>query len=789
MLEAPKNRGNLQSRICASVLMASTILAGTSLAYAAEVDQTGGLEEIVVTAQKRSENMQKVPISIVALGSEKLQELGVANFNDFAQYLPSVSFQSYAPGVTTVYMRGVASGENNNHSGPLPSVGTYLDEQPVTTIGGTLDVHIYDIARVEALAGPQGTLYGASSQAGTLRIITNKPDTKEFHAGYDVGVNKVEHGGVGYSGEGFVNLPISEKAAIRLVGWYTKDAGFIDNKPATLFYPNSDITINNASLAKNNYNDVKTYGGRAALKLNLDENWTITPMIMGQDQKQNGIFAFDPNAGDLAVTHFRPENSHDRWLQATLTVEGKIGNLDLTYAGGYMKRKINTHSDYSDYTAYYDNYDFAGGTHYYTAYDNAGHIIDPTQSITGEDVFTKQNHELRLQSDKSNRLRFTIGAFYQRQTHDILQRYVVAGVSDAQAVTGQPDTWWLTKQFRVDRDYAAFGSVSFDVTDQLTATAGIRYFKYDNSLSGFFGLKSFESQCFAPSPNFSQYPCTNLDKDTTGKNYTYNFNLSYKIDDKKMVYATISNGFRPGGINRRGGLPPYTPDWVTNYEVGFKTQLADNRLRFNGAFYWLDWKNMQFSYLGANSLTQIANAGSARVKGVETEITWAVDDHFTLSGAASYTDATLRNDYCKYANPTFDCTIPDPSTGKANSLKAPKGTQLPITPKFKMNMTARYEFTVNDFNSHVQASVVNVGSAWPALRTSDNALLGKQSSYTLLDLTAGIGRDNWKLDFFVKNLFDKRADMFRYSECGSCTTVYHGTNQPRTYSVTFGQKF
>ncbi len=193
-------------------------------------------------------------------------------------------------------MRGVASGGDGNHSGSLPSVGMYLDEQPVTTIDGNLNIHIYDIQRVEALSGPQGTLYGASSEAGTIRIITNKPDPKKFSAGYDFGVNSVDHGGIGYTAEGYVNLPISDIAAVRLVGWYEKDAGYIDNVHRTVTFPTSGIVFDNSSQLKNNYNDVETKGGRAALKVDLNDQWTITPTVMGQIQDTNGSFAYDPRS-------------------------------------------------------------------------------------------------------------------------------------------------------------------------------------------------------------------------------------------------------------------------------------------------------------------------------------------------------------------------------------------------------------------------------------------------------------------------------------------------------------
>src|SRR2546429_3276259 len=258
--------------------IAAAVMAAIPRLYAAEAGGTGGLEEVVVTAEKRTENLQDVPISITALGTARLQELGVQNFNDYVKFLPSIAYQTSGPGFAKIYMRGVASGDNANHSGPLPSVGVYLDEQPVTTIQGPLDIHVYDIERVEALAGPQGTLYGASSEAGTVRIITNKPDTSAFKAGYDLTGNTLRGQG-GYVAEGFVNIPVGGSAAVRLVGWAERDGGHIDNIPGTIRYPSDGRPSNfrppapgcqvSPVQAKKRFNPTETYGGRAAPPVNL----------------------------------------------------------------------------------------------------------------------------------------------------------------------------------------------------------------------------------------------------------------------------------------------------------------------------------------------------------------------------------------------------------------------------------------------------------------------------------------------------------------------------------------
>src|SRR5688500_5741707 len=504
-------------------LAAAIYLAVGSAAFAQEATPTptpaaereaATLDTITVTAQKRTENLQKVPISLQVLGEQKLDELNVTDFDDYVKFLPSVSYQTFGPGFAQIYMRGVASGGDGNHSGSLPSVGVYLDEQPVTTIQGPLDIHVYDISRVEALAGPQGTLYGASAQAGALRIITNKPDPSGFEAGYGLEANSVSHGGTGYVAEGFVNIPLAENAAIRLVGWQKKDAGYIDNKAGDRQFPiriddggtpadpsddtqtswggvltnrhctSTDLLVCTGR-AKDDYNDVETTGARLALKVDLNENWSITPTIMGQNQVSNGSFAFDENVGDLALNHFYKERSDDRWWQAALTVEGKIGNFDLTYNFAHLKRDVDVDSDYNDYGFWYDT--LAS----YNAYDADDNLINPSQYIQGKDGYKKDSHELRIASPSENRLRFVAGLFWMTQTHDIQQRYKIDGFGPQYSITGWPETIWLTKQDREDHDEAVFGEMSFDfIPDVLTGTIGGRHFRSDNSLAGFFGFSA-----------------------------------------------------------------------------------------------------------------------------------------------------------------------------------------------------------------------------------------------------------------------------------------------------------
>jgi iron complex outermembrane receptor protein len=800
---------------------------------------------IIVTAQKRTENLQNVPISIQALGTQQLEEQNVSNFQDYTRLLPSISYQTLEPGTTNVYIRGVASGGDGNHSGSLPSVGVYLDEQPVTTIGGTLDVHIYDIARIEVLRGPQGTLYGASSEAGTIRIITNHPDPSGFSGALDGQVNSVEHGGIGGSLQGYVNAPLSDRAAVRLVGWYQHDAGYIDNVPGTrAFLPQpGGIVVNNSTLVENNYNDVDVIGGRAALGIELADHWTVTASLIGQDQHSHGSFGYDPSVGDLQVQRFYPERRHDRFAQAALTVEGRIGNFDITYAGAYLDRRIHSSADYTDYAEAYDTlYEAAGGlANYFYFSDNNGNTIDPSQHIIGRDHFTKMSHELRIASPSANRLRFVGGLFYQRQTHRIHQDYQVTNLGSDVSVNGFPGTLWLTQQDRVDRDYAAFGEMSFDILPTLTLTGGLRVYRYDNSLIGFFGFgrnpgggftdlpfnaagssRTGVIQCFTTTgatlrdnitgtllpPVVDGSPCTNLGvfengqvvpKSTTGDGVTYRVNLTWNVTPRHLLYATWSSGFRPGGINRRTTIAPYDQDTLVNYELGFKTTWPGH-FRLNGAIFQQNWRKFQFSFLGPNSFTEIHNGPNARIRGAELELNWRPVPAFNLSASAAYTDAQTRRNLCGFDDPTFTCTTPGPG-GETNFISSPTGTRLPVTPRFKMSATARYEFPLAGGTGHFQANMTHQSSASADLRTAiiqpgtgnvinPAALLGRLRAYTIANFAFGIEWSRFSAELFVENAFDERAQLTRFVECGQCFgRPYVVTNTPMTLGARLGTRF
>lgn len=806
-------KANKRSRWFAwnAILLATTALSGLSHAHAQDQESAGGVGEIIVTATKRAENLQDVPISVQALDAQRLQDLNITDFSDYAQHLPTLSYSpSYGPGYNRPFMRGVASGENGNHSGSMPSVGTYLDEQPITTITGNLDMHLYDVARVEVLAGPQGTLYGASSQAGTVRIITNRPDTDEFSAAYDLEASTIRGGDPGAAAEGYINIPLSNRVAVRAVGWAEHMGGYIDNRQGSRFYPTcafdpdaeevvclpTGVTDENSDVAKPDYNEVETYGARVALGIDLNESWTITPTVMGQRQETTGIFAEQRSVGDLAVMHFFPEWNEDSWIQTALTIEGQVSNFDIVFAASHLSRDVDSNQDYADYGFFYDTL-FGYGCYYVDNSTGAGadcavltagfppanqldgNMINPGQQVEGRDHYDRETYELRVASPAENRIRGIAGLFYQLAEHRIHQRYYfVDDFRDSLEVTGFPDTIWLTEQLRTDEETAVFGELSFDITQNLTGTVGVRSFQTENSLRGFFGFGGFgstgESQCalVAPQPPpLANEPCTNLDKSTEEDGELYRANIEWNIDDDRMLYATYSEGFRPGGINRRGTVAPYSADYLDNYEFGWKTDWADGRLRWNGAVFHEVWEDFQFAFLGQSGLTEIQNAGDAEINGIETDLIWAPIDGLTITAAATWLQSELTN-------AAIDDTV--------------ASTELPVTPDLKADFNARYEFPLGNWEAFLQGGVSYVGDRSIDIRQAEHALIGTLPSYWLVDFAMGLEQGGYRITLFVDNLFDERAISGRYTECAIATCFgeqYDVIAQPMTAGVRLGRRF
>jgi iron complex outermembrane receptor protein len=835
--------GKRRTIIRTAIPVASALLTSMPAAYAQQgpaAGAVGGLEEVVVTAQKRVENLQDVPISVQVLDAKALEQLNIASIDDYVKYTPGIAYVrgegqggNGQPGESHIYIRGVVSG-GTNHSGSQPSVGEYLDEQPVTTIDGNVDVHIYDIQRIEVLEGPQGTLYGASSQAGTVRIITNKPDPTKFAAGVDLQGNQILHHGSGYELEGFVNIPLASNLAVRLVGWDEHDGGYLSNvagtnasacivngvrtfptwagqtpsaTACTAPAPVGAGAITSAPWVKNDYNPVNTRGGRGALQWNVGD-WTVTPTVMGQSVTSEGFFGYDPAVGNLQLVHFSPENSSDNWQQGALTIAGKISNFDLVYSGGYFKRVAHSLADYADYSEFYDRV-YGSGVYWL---GNNGTPIMPQELVNSRHIFEKWSHEMRLSSRPDLPVKGTLGVFVQRQQHNILEQYIMPGFgwvnpygsplnlngfADSLSIPTLFQTIWLTDETRVDRDQAVFAQLQWDITSQLALTGGLRFYKYDNTLEGFFGYSAAHGgsgvgHCFGPAVTLFA-PCQDLDKRIADHGTVPRINLTYKFTPDVMLYATYSKGFRPGGVNRtaQASIGPYQADYLKNYEIGWKTQLFGHHLRWNGAFFLEDWTNFQYSFLGVNSVTIIENGASARIPGFESSIEWATTNNLLTSINMEWLNPHLSSTLCSNGPPCPSAT---------SFLWAPSGTNLPVTPKFKGSVVARYTFgRLGDYEPFVQGSWMYQNATEAQLRVDQSAVVGQIPAYALVDFRAGTSYNKLTAELYLTNAFDRRAQLSRFSQTaptffnGSPTPVdtqpYIIPAQPRTIGVRVAMRF
>ena len=398
------------------------------------------------------------------------------------------------------------------------------------------------------------------------------------------------------------------------------------------------------------------------------------------------------------MAHFRDEFYNDEWYQAGLTIEGSISNFDVVYSGNYLNREDDGSTDYSDYSYFYDVVWSTGpyaGTFANLFVDNDGNFLNRAHAYTADDNYNKMSHEVRISTPQEKRVRGLLGFFYQKQYHDFHEEFgVLEGLADFRSMNFlEPDSQrfpgvvYLNSMDRTDYEEAVFGTVQFDITETLELSLGARYFDVENKVHGFFGfglgfnpgrLPGTSDADLQPEPgeppggsgafldgaagwsrngewrcpsqeDRKDAPCVNADRNVTESDSVYRVNLSWKATDTALLYATWSEGFRPGGINRNPAVPDYVSDILTNYELGWKTRFADDRFQFNGAVFLEEWDNVQVAFQGLNGITQVENGPEAEIMGTEMQVDWIATDNLRLSVAAAYYDSELTSDYIAFA--------------------------------------------------------------------------------------------------------------------------------------------
>ena len=715
------------------------------------------IEEVIVSAQKKSENLQNVPISVTTLSADELDSLNIKDFADYVLQLPAASAVQRRPGQGQIFMRGISDGGNVNQSLQGPAVAIYLDESPVTMIGDNLDVHVYDIERVESLTGPQGTLYGAASQAGNLKIITKKPSS-EFDSGFNLSAESTRGGDGSTMVEGFVNIPLSQNAALRFVGFNDRDGGFIDSVNDSITYPVSGITRSNEVFVEDNFNDAVKDGYRAALRVDLSENWKLDVNYMGQETSTNGVWDHNPDElGEYNVSRFYDDKTHDEWTRFSATVTGDLGFADLTFTTSSLERDFEVISDYSHYSI--DGY--VEG--YYTCYEYYfGPCVDPSIQFENDTHQEYDTTEVRLSSKECEKFNWIIGAFQTENVTEYDSQWHVPAINPAAAVPGSDDLYYQTDQVRAEDESAVFGELYYQINDKMELTLGHRKFDNETTLKGFVGTVFWPNYILGSSTRSD-----NVNSKYDGSDSISKINLSYQVDNNSMLYITRSEGYRPGGANRTSQLgATYDADFLTSTEFGFKSISMDGRLRLNGAMYQMDWDDIQLGWFDSSIslLGLVDNIGKANSNGFEIDAKYILSDTVTVAVGYANNEAVLKEDYVL-----------------RGVVEAKDGQDLPFTPDTKYNVTVNVD---TGDTSSLQFNYVYVDEMWNDLFYDDREM---QDSYGIANLsfTTQVG-ENSTMQIYMDNIFDEVAQLYINSEdIQRLTTV----NRPTTVGVKFSWNY
>ena len=796
-----------QSKTRSTTFHKKTIVAGVAAAIgagSAGLSWSAELEEVVVTARQRAESSQDIPMMVQSISGEDIQKQGITTLEDFSRQVAGLNVQTTTPGQNTIVFRGVSDG-----GGFLvdPTAAVYLDEQPMSLTSASPDIYPVDLARIEALAGPQSTLYGASSQSGAIRVITNKPDPSGFEANIGGGISAVKDGGTGYEIDGMVNIPISDNVAIRLAGFSARDAGFIDNVLGTTVDAGVGFPglaglgggKTNASAVADDINDVEWMGARAAIRWLVNDNWTVTGTVNYQDVEADGYNDYDPSVGDLQTIKFNKETRTDEWIQTSLVIEGDLGFANLVSATSYYDRDMFYVNDTQSYAAYF-HYSF--GIYYgYATYDFG---LDPTGYLTNDQKNESFSQEFRL-TGSTDRVDWTLGAFYQESEEfwDFLTyvddyrnsaafeafNYYYPGIAPT-------DAWWNSFQGTDRTDYAVFGEVDVEILeDRLTLLLGGRWYDVDRELS--YSVERPDGRTDRQLPN----------RTATDDGFIPKYGLELQLTEDVMVYGVYSEGFRVGGTNRGRGLDlggptlpvVYESDILENTEFGLKSTFADGRVIFNAVYYTMKWKDMQIevtdpsnqlgilsggAYQNIPFQVVVGNVGDAEVKGYDIELKALLSENFEIGfNMTDIQDA--------YVNAVQFYDEPRAIGGQVPSGLEPQ-SDLPLFADNSYYLYAEYSgFNLFGGSTGIRLQHSHVGESLNQLTDGFTSPRMTQGDYDITDAIVSWERDKWSAQLRFNNLSDERG--ITYEDTSDFDTVW-GRNssaviRPRSISFSLRHYF
>ena len=590
-------------------------------AISAAVATTGGvsaaeIETVVVTATKREESAQDVTIAVQAVTGDTLRELGIETFDEYVEYLPNVVSGGNGPGKRELYIRGSATEQSGvtitAAQGSAPGVALYVDEQPVSFGGRNLDVFAADLERIEVLSGPQGTLFGASSQSGNLRLITRKPEPNKFDAGFNTRYATTANGANSAGADGFVNLPLSDALAVRVVVYSDGQGGWVDNIPAT-FTPSGEVvdrnnvagygppltgadrieSARNDAIVQDDWNEATYRGGRFGLAYNINDNWDALVQHSAQTLEAEGSFIVDTNLGqDHASARYSPEYNRDSFELTTWTLSGRIANLDVIYTGGSLNRDVDGIIDYTHYNngGGYITYYLCSGNIYDSTGLDPNNCYDPTKQYTEDTGNSRFTNEFRFTTDPTKRVRL-LGGLYTNsfETNHLGDfQYASANPAFAEHVSSyyndnsgdgfllgnitiptegtnagpeprSPFTVFFNDYTRTEEEIALFGEVAVDLNEQWSLSFSARYYDLTTQLQGAsnfaFGCRyGIAPQGFGNSERTADGRCNShaFSNDVSARLQTLADYVS-SGDDNVILNARSPNGardmFRGGGSN------------------------------------------------------------------------------------------------------------------------------------------------------------------------------------------------------------------------------------------------
>jgi iron complex outermembrane receptor protein len=763
-------------------------------------------EEIIVTAQKRATSLQEVPFSIAAVTGEDIKESGATNIVELARNVPGLYITDLGPGQSQVAIRGISAGQViRDQPGVKESVGIYLDESPISVALFTPDLDLFDLDRVEVLRGPQGTLFGAGSSAGTVRYITAQPNVGETSGAVDVTFQGATDGDYGGSLRGVYNVGLGENAAMRVVGYHTEMPGFIDS-----YYPGRG--------RRENVNSGTNTGGRLAFRFEPSENVTITPRIVYQLLDTDGFPRIDVynilgntytttepqvDPGERGQVTQLEEGLRDEFMMADLKLEFGFGDVGLTSVTTYIDRTVNIVRDASQLTG--------SVAKSIGLSDQVARLNSPLHDDTDLQVFSQ---EIRFGSSGEGPFQWVAGAFYQQADRKYGQTLPTPGWDDALGAPSDlfnapPDTPFYSRLSYDFQQIALFGEATYRFNPQWALTGGLRYYDFDEDrLLTFAGA-------FADPAIYTDVPGSTSSDGTSPRVI-----LAYSPSKEVQFTAQVARGFRLGGINdplNEGlctpedletyqGNPTWDDEKVTNFEIGTKTRFNNGRVTFNASVFRSDIDGLQAVVDVGSCSSRIVLNAEARSQGAEMELYVRPDEHWDFGLSATYADTKITK------------TRLDANGAVIAGIR--EGNRLPTSPELQAAGTVAFNWALgSSLESYVRLTGQYVGDSYTQLADQEpgygfisnagNAPAGAAAliqlggvpanttiafdpnlpSYEIINLRWGFKADRWEAGVFINNVADERAFVSLDRERGRRARVGYLTNTPRTLGVNFRMNF